>query len=124
MESGGEQPSRSELAERVERLESLVAQLAPTGPTRRRVLGGLAVLGTGALLGGGAQRVTAAPSGSFVEAGQVRGPNNTKRFDLGATTTYHGTELDLSNPDKLGLPERSSDPSASAGDLWYRTDLD
>lgn len=32
--------------------------------------------------------------------------------------------LDLSGTSQVALPQVSSDPTASAGDMWYRTDLD
>lgn len=32
--------------------------------------------------------------------------------------------IDASSSDKMTLPQRTSDPTASAGDMWYRTDLD
>lgn len=34
------------------------------------------------------------------------------------------SDFNINNADRFGLPQRSSDPSASAGDIWYRTDLD
>jgi hypothetical protein len=34
------------------------------------------------------------------------------------------SDFNINNADKFGLPQRTSDPSASVGDIWYRTDLD
>jgi hypothetical protein len=34
------------------------------------------------------------------------------------------SDFNINNADKLGLPQRSTDPAAAAGDIWYRTDLD
>lgn len=33
-------------------------------------------------------------------------------------------DFNINSASRFGLPQRSSDPSASAGDIWYRTDLD
>jgi len=34
------------------------------------------------------------------------------------------SDFNINNADRFGLPQRNSDPGASPGDMWYRTDLD
>ena len=40
------------------------------------------------------------------------------------TLELTNANLDASESDKMSLPQTTSDPTASAGDMWYRTDLD
>jgi hypothetical protein len=56
--------------------------------------------------------------------------SNTNAVKYNTSASAPGTleltnaNLDASGSDKMTLPHRSSDPSASPGDMWYRTDLD
>jgi hypothetical protein len=46
------------------------------------------------------------------------------QFDGSQNLIVANGDLDLSNGAKMSLPTVTSDPSANAGDMWYRSDLD
>lgn len=50
--------------------------------------------------------------------------HHAKYTDSAAVSAVESVNLDLSANNWFGLPQVSSDPSASAGQMWYRTDLD
>jgi hypothetical protein len=50
-------------------------------------------------------------------------PGSSNTVDATGDMAVSGT-LDLSSANKMTLPQVTTDPSASAGDMWYRSDLD
>jgi hypothetical protein len=58
---------------------------------------------------------------SFDGSGHVTGLGASSK-SLNAWTVPN--DFNINNASKIGLPHRNSDPGASPGDMWYRTDLD
>lgn len=109
---------REQLEERVEQLERAVAALSPD-VSRRGALGALSAAGAGALLGAGAVgNAQAAPTNSFVETGEVHGPNGNRHIDLqGGGPTQFDFEVDVSaNGVKDGAGVSHSGELADFGD--------
>jgi hypothetical protein len=118
----------TELLDRIRQLERVVGR---HGPTRRDALkAGLGALAGGALVA--ASSPTAAAATTYVETDELRTPGGATRVKIGSPVQVtnanlqmaSGANIDASASDLATLPHRTSDPSASAGDLWYRTDLD
>jgi hypothetical protein len=117
----------SALENRIARLERAFDRLPDL--SRRSALRA----GAAALVGGGlaAAATPSAAATTYVETDEIRTPGGATRITLGSPVQINGADLQLSSgdldasaSDKIELPERQSDPTASAGDLWYRTDLD
>jgi len=106
-----DEPSKAELHERVNRLESLIARMLPS---RRGVLGGLAAVLGGTYLG---SQTGGASTGS---AGQIGDVNNRPTIKADDITEAGGDEViadgDGVDRDIYVIPAGGSDPSAATND--------
>jgi len=107
----GDEPSKAELHERVNRLESLIERMLPS---RRGVLGGIAAILGGTYLG---SQQTEASTGS---AGQIGDANNRPTIKADDITEAGGDEVvadgDGVDRDIYVIPAGGSAPSAATND--------
>jgi hypothetical protein len=103
--------TREELEQRVDRLESMVAKMAPG---RRDLLkAGVGVVAGGALVGAGSSPAAAATT--FVEVDEVRDSGGTKRIGVGSTVDIPGP-LSVDEVNNGGSP-------VDLGDFLNRLDV-